>query len=127
MSIIPGYKFENIGKPIEGLKCKDATFVKYGKEISIHDFIQEGRDGTIATEIVQKAGGLKQLAHANENLPTSDIVIDLNMDAYQANKIIKCGNIAQKKLDEMKKLQEKLESIKEKKPTIEKKGENVNE
>lgn len=85
----------------KGYDCENATFNKYGKEISIHDYIQGGRSGTIAKEIVQKAGGLMQLDGANKKLPTSDIVIDLNMDPYKAQRILKAGKVAQEHLNKI--------------------------
>lgn len=99
----------------KGYDCENATFNKYGKEISIHDYVQGGREGTIAKEIVQKAGGLMQLDGANKKLPTSDIKIDLNMDPYQAQRILKTGKIAQERLNKLlaEKEQEKQEKQKE--------------
>lgn len=117
MSLIPGYKFENIGKPVKGLCCKDATFTKFGKEIKVHDFIQEGRDGTIAKEMIERAGGLNQLQNANKELPTSDVVIDMNLDPITANRIIKCGQIAEKELKKQLELAEKTKQLNEIKKT----------
>lgn len=85
----------------KGYDCEKATYKKYGKEISAHDFIQGGREGTIAKEIVQKAGGIMQLEGANKKLPTSDIVLDLNMDPYTAQRILKTGKIAQEQLNKV--------------------------
>lgn len=85
----------------KGYDCENATYKKYGKEISAHDFIQGGREGTIAKEIVQKAGGIMQLDGANKKLPTSDIVIDMNMDPYKAQRILKMGKIAQEHLNKV--------------------------
>lgn len=85
-------------KPAKGYKCQNATFKKYGKEINIHDFIQAGKEGTIASEIIKTAGGIQNLKGANEKLPTADITIDMNMDPYIANQIIKAGKIAKEKI-----------------------------
>lgn len=105
------FKFER--KPY---KCKDATFNKYGKTISIHDYIQSGRDGTIAKEIIQKVGGFDALAKEAEKLKlpeTEKIPIDLNMDLFEINRKLKMGKIAEAKLKEQIELQEKLNSIKQ--------------
>lgn len=113
--------FKFIRKPY---KCAHATFNKYGKDIEIHDFVQNGKDGTIAKELVQKAGGIQELAKQAKELPNADICIDLNMDCYTANKILKAGKLAEEKIKKQAELQKKLEEINKK--TEPKEG-NVNE
>lgn len=100
-SYIPGYTGTAMkrGKPYD---CENATFIKYGKEINIHDFIQEDKDDANAKLIIQQAGGLEAIAEKVKRFDDAPIVIDLNMDAIQANQILKAGKIAQRKLDEMK-------------------------
>lgn len=100
-SYIPGYTgvAPKRGKAYD---CADATFVKYGKEINIHDFIQEDKNDADAKLIIQQAGGLEAIAEKVRQFDDAPIVIDLNMDAIQANQILKAGKIAQRKLDEMK-------------------------
>ena len=96
------------------LDCENATFNKYGKEIKIHDYIQEGRAGTIAKEIIQKAGGFDVLKNQMDRINTgldSELTIDLNMDLMEVNRKIKMGKMAEKKIEEEKKLQEKLNQI----------------
>lgn len=112
--LIFGHNYKERSKS-KGYDCENATFVKYGKEIKIHDFIQEGKEGTEANELVKNAGGLKQLKGALEKIPSSDTVIDLNMDIIQANKILKAGQVAQKKLDRQAKIAEELAKIENKK------------
>lgn len=115
-----------ITKPSEskGYDCEKATFNKYGKDINIHDYIQAGKEGTIAKEIIEKAGGLANLKGANEELPTSDIVIDMNMDPYTANQILKCGKIAEAKI---KKEMENNAEIQKLKKETEKETKELNE
>ena len=94
------------------LACANATFNKYGKEIKIHDYIQEGRDGTIAKEIIQKAGGFDVIKNQMEKINTgldSEITIDLNMDLIEINRKIKIGKIAEKKLKEEIETKKKIE------------------
>ena len=111
-SYIPGYTgvAPKRGKPYD---CENATFVKYGKEIKIHDFIQEDKDDADAKLIIQQAGGLAAIAEKVRQFDDAPIVIDLNMDAIQANQILKAGKIAQRKLDEMKAQQEMLKAQQE--------------
>lgn len=96
----------------KGYDCENATFKKYGKDINIHDFIQAGKEGTIAKEIIEKAGGITNLRGANEKLPTADTVIDMNMDAFTANQIIKAGKVAQEKINKEIKIKQEMEKLK---------------
>lgn len=96
---------------VKGYDCENAEFEKYGKKIKIHDFIQEGKDGTEASELVKNAGGLKQLKGALEKIPSSDFVIDMNMDIIQANRILKAGQIAQKEIERQAKIDAEIEKI----------------
>lgn len=100
-SYIPGYTGTAM-KRGKAYDCENATFIKYGKEINIHDFIQEDKDAANAKMIIQEAGGLQAIADKVKQFDDAPIVIDLNMDAIQANQILKAGKIAQRKLDEMK-------------------------
>ena len=106
------------------LKCANATFNKYGKEISVHDYIQAGKDGTIAKEIVKKAGGFDVIKAQIEKFKCEDakISIDLNTDLYEVNRKLKLGKIAEKKFQEQMEIQKKLESIKQAKEKNETEG-----
>lgn len=96
---------------VKGYDCENAEFKKYGKQIKIHDFIQEGKDGTEASELVKNAGGLKQLKGALEKIPSSDFVIDMNMDIIQANRILKAGQVAQKEIEKQAKINAEIAKI----------------
>lgn len=104
-SYIPGYTgiAPKRGKAYD---CENATFVKFGKEINIHDFIQEDKNDADAKLIIQQAGGIAAIAEKVKQFDDAPIVIDLNMDAIQANQILKAGQIAQRKIDAMKAQQE---------------------
>lgn len=106
------------------LKCSQAVFNKYGKEISIHDYIQAGKDGTIAKEIIQKAGGFDVIKGQMEKFKCEDakITIDLNTDLFEVNRKLKMGKIAEKKFKEKMEIQKKLDSIKQKQEKNETKG-----
>ena len=107
------------------LACSKAVFNKYGKDFKVHDYIQEGRDGTIAKEIVQKAGGFDVIKNQMNRINTglnSELTIDLNMDLMEVNRKLKLGKIAEKQLKEMQEKQEKLNQIN--KQTEPKKDEN---
>lgn len=116
------FKFER--KPLD---CENATFNKYGKEISIHDYIQAGKDGTIAKEIIKKVGGFDVIKEQMEKFKCEDakMSIDLNTDLYEVNRKLKMAKIAEKKFNDAQELQKKLESIKQTKEKNEtKEGDN---
>lgn len=122
-----GTKFTaHLEKPeSKGYSCANAVYLKYGKEIPVKDFIEQGKDGTIAKELIKDASGLKQLENKIKNLPNADITIDLNEDLYSINHKLKCGQIAEKKIQEEIK---RLKSEKEKEIEIKKETkEGVNE
>lgn len=108
-SYIPGYNGTAM-KRGKAYDCENATFVKFGKEINIHDFIQEDKDAANAKIIIQEAGGLQAIADKVKQFDDAPIVIDLNMDAIQANQILKAGKIAQRKLDAIKAQKAALEA-----------------
>lgn len=126
-----GHKIEEkiTRKPLNN---SEETWTKYGIEQKIHDFIQEGREGTEATKIVEKAQGLNNLPHVKEIMADTGekVALDMNIDPFTANTLIKMGNIAEKKLLEKKRLAEieakrlaEEEALKQKQS----KGENVND
>lgn len=119
--LIPGYKKYKEPTKSTGYNCENATFTKYGKEIKIHDFIQEGKDGTEASQIVKNMGGVKQLEHALEKIPNADFCVDLNIDAHTASKMIKTANVIKKELDRKAAIQKELEKLNTEQ-TQEKKG-----
>lgn len=109
------------------LNNSDETWVKYGIEQKIHDFIQEGRDGTEAAKIVEKAQGLNNLPHVKEIIADTGekVALDMNIDPFSANQIIKMGRIAEKKLLEKQKLAEiEAKKLEEQNQS---KGENIND
>lgn len=101
----------------KGYSCAHETFKKYGKEIEINDYVQAGKEGTIAKEIVNKAGGITSIMNekAMEAMKecNPDIVIDMNMDPYTANQMLKCGKIAMEKIQKEQEIKEEFERLKQ--------------
>lgn len=116
------YKF--IRKP---LACSKAVFNKYGEEIGIHEYIQEFKDGTIAKEMIQKAGGFdvikNQMDKINSGLD-SEITINMNEDLYSVNRKLKMAQAAEKKIKEKQELLKKIEESRKQTKQTEPKGEN---
>ena len=96
----------------EGYDTENATFIKFGKEIKIHDFIQAGKEGTIAKEIIEKAGGISAIKNQMQEIDASETIIDMNMDPYTANQILKAGKIANEKIQKELKIKAEIESLK---------------
>lgn len=107
----------------KGYDTENAVYKKYGKEISVHDWIQGGKEGTIAKDIIKQAGGIMNLKGAQETIPDATETIDLNMDPLIAKKIVDAGKIAR---DNLLKAQEKAKLQKQQKKE-ETKGDAINE
>lgn len=120
-----GHKLEEkvVHKPLDN---SEETWVKYGIEQKIHDYIQEGRAGTEAPEIMKKAGSLQALPHVQELFKDSaeKEALDMKIDPFIANRIIKMGAIAEKKLLAEKEKQEALEKALEEQQPKQPKGDN---
>ena len=88
--------------------CADAKYNKYGKEIPVSDYVQGGKSGTIAKEIIERAGGFDVIKAEAKKLPDAPITVDMNMDLLTVNRMLKVGKIAQERLNKMaeKKLNE---------------------
>lgn len=104
----------------KGYDTANATFKKYGKDWSIKEYVQEGKDNTSAKDIIQKAGGLNNLPQINQKLEDTGVVLDMNQDIFTINHKIKLGNIAKKKLDAIK---AEMEKAKAEKPVEKEKSE----
>lgn len=89
----------------KGLDTEKCVYHKYGKDYPIKDYINEFKDGTNAKEIINKAGGLKNLPHAMEKIKDSKITIDMNEDIFTINRKLKLGAIAQRKINAIKEMQ----------------------
>lgn len=109
--------FSKCNNRSKGLDTENAVYHKYGKDYPVKEYIQEFKDGTNAKEIIQKAGGLKNLPHAMEKIKDSEITIDMNEDIFTINRKIKLGQMAQRKYDAIQAEKERLEAeIKENQP-----------
>lgn len=89
-----------------------ATFIKYGREIDIHDFIQEGRDGTEIQQIIERSGGIDKLKAAGITSDTSGETVDMSINLHQAQKIMKVARIAEQELQKKLEMQEKSQETK---------------
>lgn len=121
MSLIPGYKLD---EPVRrGLKTADATFKKYGSEVMIRNFINEGRDGTEITKIMDKIGGnVAELPNANKEIPEISNKIDLRTDFMQIVRESKVRKVLENKV---KKIEENVKQRQE--LAKQAKGEAINE
>lgn len=110
--LIPGYKGYKKPTTSKGYDTENEKFTKYGKEILIKDYVEAGRDGTEAKELIAKAGGIDIMRQQLKNIPESDIEIDMNIDPFQAKQLWKMGQIAEKKIKEKMAIQKEMEKLK---------------
>lgn len=75
----------------------DKTFVKFGKEVDIQDFINAGAENCQIMKHIENAGGLENLRAAGIK-DVDDTVIDRGMDFITLNRINKIVKIAENKL-----------------------------
>lgn len=97
--------FSKCNNRSKGLDTEKCVYQKYGKDYPIKDYINEFKDGTNAKEIINKAGGLKNLPHAIEKIKDSEVTIDMNEDIFTINRKLKLGTIAQRKINAIKEMQ----------------------
>lgn len=75
-----------------------AIWVKYGKEVSVKDYVQAGREGTEIKSVMEQKGGLMNLKGFGAKSDTSDTVIDMSiLNPVQAGKVIKVAGIIRDK------------------------------
>ncbi len=75
-----------------------AVWVKYGKEVSVKDYVQAGREGTEIKSVMEQKGGLMNLKGFGNKSDTSDNVIDMSiLNPMQAGKILKTAGIIREK------------------------------
>lgn len=118
--LIPGYKKYKEFVPSKGYDTAEETFIKFGKEIKIHDFVQAGRDGTEISELIKTAGGLQQLKGAMEKIPSAEFVIDLNMDVITANRMLKAAQTAKVELERQAAIKAEMERLEQERIAAEK-------
>lgn len=121
---IPGKKIDLDKITRNPLDNSEEIWVKYGIEQKIHDFIQEGRDGTEADKLIEKAGSIQALPHVQEIFKDTaeKEVLNMNLDPFIANRLMKMGAIAERKLKAEMEAKEKLKQQQE-----QNKGDAINE
>lgn len=78
--------------------CANCTYKKYGQEIKIRDFVNEGREGTEAKKIIGKTVSMDELKRMCKEIPEQKAVLDMNINPYMANKLMKTSKIAYDKI-----------------------------
>lgn len=82
--------------------CENDTYHKYGKDIKIKDFVNAGRDGTETKNIIGKTVSMDELKRICKEIPTQSETINLNLNPYMANKIMKTAKIEYDKIIKLK-------------------------
>lgn len=98
--IEPAYRrhnFLNMEKP-KPRPSGDKTWIKFGKEQEIQDFINAGVEQCSIIKHIEDAGGLEKLRAAGVK-DVDDTVIDRGMDIVTMNRISKIMNIELKKIE----------------------------
>lgn len=104
--------------------CKDCVYHKYGKDIKISEFVNAGRENTEAKKIIGKTVSIEDLKRMCKEIPEQTEIVNMNIDPYMANRLMKTSKIA---YDKIMKVKAEAEAQAEAKDKEQKKGENVNE
>ncbi len=83
--------------------CENCTYKKYGNEIKITDFVNAGREGTEAKKIIGKTVSMDELKRMCKEIPEQKEIINMNIDPYMANKLMKTSKIAYEKIMKLQK------------------------
>lgn len=103
----PAYRRHDFSKMPEA-KARpsgDKTWVKFGKEQEIQDFINAGVEQCSIIKHIEDAGGLEKLRAAGIK-DIDETVIDRGMDIVTMNRLSKIINIELKKQQEQKRIAE---------------------
>lgn len=82
--------------------CENCTYKKYGNEIKITDFVNAGREGTETKKIIGKTVSIEELKKMCKEIPEQKETVNMNIDPYMANKLIKTSKIAYEKIMKLK-------------------------
>ena len=114
-AIEPAYRRHDFSKMPEA-KARpsgDKTWVKFGKEQEIQDFINAGVEQCSIIKHIEDAGGLEKLRAAGIK-DIDETVIDRGMDIVTMNRISKIMNIELKKMEAKKIAEEQAKQNKDK-------------
>lgn len=106
--------------------CENCTYHKYGKDIKISEFVNAGREGTEAKKIIGKTVSIEDLKRMCKDIPEQKEIVNMNIDPYMANRLIKTSKIAYDKIMKIK-AEAEAEAEAEKKQEQQKKEGDVNE
>lgn len=101
-----GYKIPYDKIVRKSYDCENETYKKYGQTIKITDFVNAGRDGTEAKNTIGKTVSIEELKKICKEIPEQKEIIDMNIDPYMANKLMKTSKIAYDKIMKIKEEQE---------------------
>lgn len=106
--------------------CENCTYKKYGNEIKIKDFVNAGRENTEAKKIIGKTVSMEELKRLCKDIPEQKEIVNMNIDPYMANRLMKTAQISHEKIMKMKAEAEKQAEMKKEKEE-QPKGGDVNE
>lgn len=95
-----GYKFT---KPKHTpYDCANCVYHKYGQDIKIQDYVNAGRENTEAKKIIGKTVSIEELKRMCKEIPEQKEILNMNLDPYMANKLMKTAQIAHKNIMDKK-------------------------
>lgn len=101
--------------------CENCIYHKYNKDVKIKDFVNAGRENTEVKKMIGKTVSIEELKKMCKEIPEQTEIVNMNIDPYMANRLMKTSKIA---YDKIMKVKAEAEAKKEQEQP---KGENVNE
>lgn len=82
--------------------CANCTYHKYGKDIKISEFVNAGRENTEIKKIIGKTVSIDDLKRMCKDIPEQKEIVNMNIDPYMANRLIKTAKISHDKIMKVK-------------------------
>lgn len=82
--------------------CENCVYHKYGKDIKISEFVNAGRENTEVKKIIGKTVSIEDLKKMCKEIPEQKEIVNMNIDPYMANRLMKTSKIAYDKIMEIK-------------------------
>lgn len=82
--------------------CANCTYHKYGKDIKISEFVNAGRENTEVKKIIGKTVSIDDLKRMCKEIPEQKEIVNMNINPYMANRLMKTAKISHDKIMKVK-------------------------
>lgn len=82
--------------------CENCVYHKYEKDIKISEFVNAGRENTEVKKMIGKTVSIEDLKKMCKEIPEQKEIVNMNIDPYMANRLMKTSKIAYDKIMKVK-------------------------